>query len=141
MRLQTPEGLHKRVSVNANTAKQLNAPINNLIVSTKATQVSDALYSISDHIAPGARIILLLNGMGYQQAVLEEYANCRLFAAVTTDGAWLRKPFDVVQAVAVITNTTDKCALAPELLKADDRIRYRAAADKPQVVIAVVKPG
>ncbi len=103
LRLQTPEGLQKRVSVNANTATQLHAPINNLIVSTKATQVSHALHSISDHIAPDARIILLLNGMGFQQAVVEEYASCGVFAGVTTDGAWLRKPFDVVQAGKGVT--------------------------------------
>ncbi len=98
LRLHTPDGLRTSVVVDASTTKQLLTPIHNLIVSTKATQVLKALHSISGHIVPGARIILLLNGMGFQQAVVEGYASCKVFAGVTTDGAWLKQPFEVVQA-------------------------------------------
>lgn len=98
LRLQTAEGLHKKVTVKASTAVRLRSPVNNLIVCTKAAQVMAALRSVSENIAPNARIILLLNGMGFQQTVVEEYASCAVFAGVTTDGAWLNKPFNVVQA-------------------------------------------
>lgn len=101
--LKTQQGSRKSVTVNASSARELVAPINNLIVSTKANQVLDAAQSIADHIAPGARIVLLLNGMGFQQAVIAKFSNCQVFAGVTTDGAWLKQPFDVVQAGKGVT--------------------------------------
>lgn len=103
VRLTTTDGEHKRVAVSATTAGEYAAPVRNLIVSTKATQVLDALDAVSDHIIAGARIILLLNGMGYQRVLLERFSSCKVFAAVTTDGAWLEKPFCVVHAGRGVT--------------------------------------
>ncbi|MGI9293174.1 MAG: 2-dehydropantoate 2-reductase, partial [Pseudomonadales bacterium] len=122
--LQPPRGARKNVAVNASTATELVSPINNLIVSTKATQVLDALHSVDHCIAPGARIILLLNGMGFQHAVIEKFSNCKVFAGVTTDGAWLKRPFAVVQAgkgmttlgaLSTTASTEDAVALLHDL--------------------------
>lgn len=63
-------------------------PIRHLLVTTKAYDTLRAVEAIQSRLQPGAEIVLLQNGMGQQQALLEQLADIRLWAATTTAAAW-----------------------------------------------------
>ncbi|MFM7272842.1 MAG: ketopantoate reductase family protein, partial [Gammaproteobacteria bacterium] len=65
---------------------------------TKAIDAERAVAGVSSRLAPGAAVVLLQNGMGFQEAVRQLAPHARLFCAVTTEGAWLEEPFRVRHA-------------------------------------------
>lgn len=73
-------------------------PIDRLLLTTKAYDVLEALHGVAQQLQPGARIVLLHNGMGPQQQVSGLYPAQQVWAATSTDGAWLREPFHTVWA-------------------------------------------
>lgn len=73
-------------------------PIHRLLVCTKAIDVEQALRSVADRLAPKAAVVLLQNGMGFQEAVRQRAPQARIFCAVTTEGAYLEAPFTVRHA-------------------------------------------
>ena len=73
-------------------------PIHRLLVCTKAIDVEHAVASVAARLSPGAAVVLLQNGMGFQEAVRQLAPHARLFCAVTTEGAWLEEPFRVRHA-------------------------------------------
>lgn len=68
------------------------APIQHLLVTTKAYDTLTALHAIQPRLQPGSQIVLLQNGMGQQEAALELLPDCSLWAATTTAGAWREPP-------------------------------------------------
>lgn len=68
------------------------APIQHLLVTTKAYDTLTALHAIQHRLQPGSQIVLLQNGMGQQEAALELLPDCRFWAATTTAGAWREPP-------------------------------------------------
>lgn len=64
-------------------------PVRHLLVATKAYDTLTAVQAIQPRLAPGAEIVLLQNGMGQHQQLLEQLDNIQLWAATTTAGAWL----------------------------------------------------
>lgn len=72
--------------------------IHRLLVCTKAIDAERAVAGVSSRLAPGAAVVLLQNGMGFQEAVRQLAPHARLFCAVTTEGAWLEAPFRVRHA-------------------------------------------
>ncbi len=72
--------------------------IEHLLVTTKAYDSHTAVYPLQHRLLPDAQVILLQNGMGSQQAVQAALTTQPVMAGTTTNGAWLRQPFHVVQA-------------------------------------------
>ena len=69
-----------------------------LMVTTKAHQTLDALDQSSARLDAHSRLLLLQNGMGVAERILERFPTAPLFCGVTTDGAWCPEPFAVVHA-------------------------------------------
>lgn len=66
----------------------ITAPIQRLIVATKAGDTLQAVRDIAPMLAKNAVILLLQNGMGSQEAVHSLLKGCNVWAGTTTDGAW-----------------------------------------------------
>ncbi|GAA0689686.1 putative 2-dehydropantoate 2-reductase [Marinobacterium maritimum] len=64
-------------------------PIRHLLVATKAYDTLSAVEAIQPRLHDDTEIVLLQNGMGQQEQLLERLGNVRLWAATTTAGAWL----------------------------------------------------
>lgn len=74
------------------------APIENLLVTTKAYDVAAALASVQHRFTNHSQLVLMHNGMGPQQAAHQQFSTLPVWAASTTDGAWQRAPGHVVFA-------------------------------------------
>lgn len=74
------------------------SPIHRLLVCTKATDVEQALGGVAHRLAPGAAVVLLQNGMGFQETARGIARDAEVFCAVTTEGAYLEAPFTVRHA-------------------------------------------
>jgi 2-dehydropantoate 2-reductase len=87
-----------------------SGPIGTLLLCTKAYDSESALDSVWHRLSPDSRILVLQNGLGSQQQVLARAGAARVLLGSTTDGAYLRKPFEVVHAGRGETaiGTTDK---------------------------------
>jgi 2-dehydropantoate 2-reductase len=73
-------------------------PIHQLLVTTKAPDVTNALASIRHRLIPGARLLFLHNGMGPQQMALEQYPEQQIFWGSVTHGAYFKNPSTLVHA-------------------------------------------
>ena len=67
-------------------------------MTTKSFATLDALERVQRWFSPSTVIVLLQNGIGMQQQVVESYPGLAVIAGVTTDGAYRRGPFQVVHA-------------------------------------------
>lgn len=85
-------------TIGAKTSEQIRKPISHLLVCTKAHQALTAVQNITKYLAPDSKVLLMQNGMGSQQAVRNLLNKQQVFCAVTTDGAWQEKPYQVVHA-------------------------------------------
>lgn len=74
------------------------APIDRLLVCTKAYDVAEALGGIARRLSASARVVLLQNGMGFHHAARDLLGDGRLFCGVSTEGAWCPAPFHVRHA-------------------------------------------
>ena len=84
----------------------VNSPlhaIENLILATKAGGVEPAIHELTPFIKPRTRIVMLQNGMGTQQHVVEQFPDNPAWAASVTDGAWLKATLNVQHAGYGIT--------------------------------------
>ncbi len=73
-------------------------PIEQLLLCTKAYDSMAALASVEHRLNANSRILVLLNGMGSQQQITQQAGAERVLIGSTTDGAYLRAPFEVVHA-------------------------------------------
>lgn len=89
---------HERVSACTVEARTETGPIARLLVCTKAAAVLPALRGVAGRIAPGAAVVLLQNGMGFQQQAASLLPRARLYCAVSTEGAWREGPMRVRHA-------------------------------------------
>ena len=80
------------------TASSATEPIHRLFVATKAFAVLDAMESVTDRLRTDTQVVLIQNGLGFHETVAERFPELALFCAVSTEGAWLRKPAHVVHA-------------------------------------------
>jgi 2-dehydropantoate 2-reductase len=69
-----------------------------VLVCTKAGDVQQAVGALIPRLGAGCAVVLLQNGMGFQQAVAQALPGARVFAAATTEGAWREAPFRVHHA-------------------------------------------
>ena len=89
-------------SVEAETAAS-QTPIDQLLITTKSIDTQAALNSIRPRLLKSARIIVLQNGLGPQQWVCEQFPKADIVWGSTTDGAWLKAPFELIHAGQGIT--------------------------------------
>lgn len=99
----TDPKLTKKVEVSLSCPSQLRlekTAIKHLIIATKAYDAAEALNSIIDSMATDAKILSLSNGMGMHQAMLDIIAaqqlQCQLLLGITSDGALLQQPYQVI---------------------------------------------
>lgn len=76
------------------------APIQRLLLATKAYDAVAAARSLAGRLAPGAEVILLQNGLGSQDEVAALLPQARCIFASSTEGAFRRSDFHVVFAGA-----------------------------------------
>lgn len=77
------------------TSASVTREIQYLLLTTKAYQSLNAIESVALHLAEDATIVLLQNGMGQHQSIMQRLPNSHVLAATTTEGALLREPFAV----------------------------------------------
>ena len=74
-----------------------------LLVCTKATEVLQALEAVKHRLRADACVVLMQNGMGYQDKALATIAPARLFCALSTEGVLRIAPFEVRHTGAGLT--------------------------------------
>lgn len=79
-------------------AREACTPVARVLVCTKAGAVTEALGALRPRIAGGAAVVLMQNGMGFQDAAAALLPQARVYAALTTEGAWREAPFRVRHA-------------------------------------------
>ena len=62
--------------------------INFLLITTKAHQTQSAVLSIKQQIRPDAIIVLLQNGMGNGEWLVEQFPTAKIYLGTTTDGVF-----------------------------------------------------
>lgn len=90
-------------------------PISHLLITTKAYDTLTAIKSIADKLTSDAQVVVMQNGMGAQQETAAQLAPINVWAASTTDGAWLKAPFHVVFAGRGETKVGSLSKTAPPL--------------------------
>lgn len=84
--LRRDEQLHSRqFSVSAGTD---SSPISHLLVCTKAYDIVAAIAGVAHRLAPGTVVLLLANGMGFQQQIRARWPQLDCFSGSTTEGAF-----------------------------------------------------
>ncbi|UTW13979.1 ketopantoate reductase family protein [Marinobacterium rhizophilum] len=78
-------------------------PIEQLLICTKAYDSLAALESVWHRLNADSRILVLQNGLGSQQQIVARAGAARVLVGSTTDGAYLRAPFEVVYAGRGVT--------------------------------------
>ncbi len=84
--------------VPAELAGQSQAPIDNLLLATKAHQAAAALEGVSKRLTPATNIVLLQNGVRSQRQIAHDYGGQRVFCMSTSHGAYLDAPFQVIHS-------------------------------------------
>ncbi len=64
------------------------APIERLLVATKAHQAVPALAAVSQRLTPDSDLLLLVNGMGVAEQIQQRWPGLHLYCGTTTEGAW-----------------------------------------------------
>ncbi|UCJ16759.1 putative 2-dehydropantoate 2-reductase [Pseudomonas sp. MM211] len=75
-----------------------DAPIERLLLACKAYDAANAIERVAHRLAPGAEVILLQNGLGSQDEVLERLPGRRCLFASSTEGAFRDGDWRVVFA-------------------------------------------
>lgn len=97
------DNTEKQFSVSQVSADTVKAPIRQLILTVKAGEAINAINSIKHAIAHDAIILILLNGLGIQQEIVELLPGRKIWLGSTTDGAWKEKPLTVHHAGKGVT--------------------------------------
>lgn len=88
------KGTESELDIDSYTASHLK-DIKTLIVATKAYNALAAVQSVAHALGPDSKVLVLQNGMGSQQAIIEALPHLGVYAAVSTDGARRHRPFVV----------------------------------------------
>lgn len=80
------------------TAAAAATPIQQLLVTTKAYDVSGAIASVRHRLRPGASVVLLVNGLGFGEAAAQLAPAATLYQATTTEGVFRRSRWHACHA-------------------------------------------
>lgn len=93
------DGTCRRLPIPASTLA-MHRPIQRLLLACKAYDAAALAAQLATRLAPGAEVLLLQNGLGSQQAVAAALPGVRCIVVSSTEGAYRRDDFHVVQAGA-----------------------------------------
>ncbi|GGK80412.1 ketopantoate reductase family protein [Amphritea balenae] len=93
----TDDGQETRHKVDAQLASEAE-PVSNLLITTKSFASTAAFNSVKSRTSDSTRVLLLHNGMGPQQQLVEENPTLEVWAGSTTDGAYFSAPFILIRA-------------------------------------------
>ncbi len=106
-----PEGQHSQITelhiteegrthrlVTSLESTSASSTITHLLVTTKAGDVLPALKALQQRLMPNTIFVLLQNGMGSQQQVVEHFPENPVYAGSTTDGAWRERALHIHRA-------------------------------------------
>ena len=96
LRLQRGDSVH-RYPLNLQTADS-DGRIDYLLVCTKAGEVEAAVADLAPRLAKHATVVVLANGMGYQERLQRRWPAWRFTWGITTEGAWREAPLAVHHA-------------------------------------------
>ncbi|MCW8193701.1 2-dehydropantoate 2-reductase [Proteobacteria bacterium 005FR1] len=91
------------VTLPQQTTETLDAAIERVIVCTKAQDALAAVESVADYLTEGSGLLLMQNGMGSQEAIVDRFPGLSIHAASSTEGAYREPPDTVVHAGRGIT--------------------------------------
>lgn len=91
------DGKTEDVSVQASLAAAC-PNISHLLITTKAYDTLSAIAPLTGRLNADSSIVIMQNGMGAQQQAAQSLSPSNVWAASSTDGAWLKAPFHVVFA-------------------------------------------
>lgn len=106
------QGAPQRYAIAAETLDN-DAPIQRLLLASKAYDALDAAKRLAPRLAQDATVVLLQNGLGSQQAVADSLPRARCILASSTEGAFREADFRVVFAGQGFTWLGDPLASAP----------------------------
>ncbi|WP_263080543.1 2-dehydropantoate 2-reductase [Endozoicomonas sp. Mp262] len=98
LKLTAFSGIVTEHHLSITSAKAINTPIDRLIVCTKAQDAKKAVLPLKDQLTPASSLLLLQNGMGSQQEIVDLLPEQNIWAGSSTDGAFLTEPFKVCHA-------------------------------------------
>lgn len=70
------------------SASAEHSPVSHLLVCTKAQHIITAIEGVAHRLAPGSVLVLLANGLGYQQRVQARWPQLDVYCGSTTEGAF-----------------------------------------------------
>lgn len=100
------DGQEQRLPIAAQTLGTA-APIQRLLLACKAYDALAAVEAIAHRLTPATELLLLQNGLGSQQQVIERLPGARCILASSTEGAYRDGPFRVVFAGRGLTSLGD----------------------------------
>jgi 2-dehydropantoate 2-reductase len=106
--------------LDVSSVEDLATTIDCLLVTTKSFSTLEALRAVEYRFSSDTKILLLQNGMGFQQSVVRRYPELEVIGGITTDGAYRRSRFHVVHAGKGISRFG---ALSPVSEKTINRLR------------------
>jgi len=118
----------------------IKAPIQQLLITTKAQQTLTALQAIETHILPKASLVILQNGLGIAEQVQAQFPHANIYQASTTEGAYRPQPFAVVHAgrgQTLIGHANTK-GLTPQLSSIAKALSFSPLAVSPNSNIKAV---
>lgn len=92
------EGEHSQLITLPAQTPETDEPVQRLLVTCKAYDAEHAVAQIAGRLSPGAEVILLQNGLGSQQAVVDLVPQARCIFASSTEGAFRQSDWNVVFA-------------------------------------------
>jgi 2-dehydropantoate 2-reductase len=97
------QGSETAVALLQRAADRLDAPARRMIVCTKAQDALAAVESVADCLTADSALLLMQNGMGSQEAIVNRFPAISIHAASSTEGAYRESPDTVVHAGRGIT--------------------------------------
>lgn len=95
--VESAQGEASPFNMRATSTTQLNYPITNLLVTTKAFDTTEALRQVLPWLDNNSTICLLQNGIR-NHLDLQDMTGIRVLSMTTSHGAWLKRRFHVVHA-------------------------------------------
>ncbi|GFZ78986.1 putative 2-dehydropantoate 2-reductase [Pseudohongiella nitratireducens] len=127
--VESAQGEATPFNLKATSAAQLNYPVSNLLVTTKAFDTEEALRSVLPWLDHNSTICLLQNGIRNHLA-LQNMTGIRVLSMTTSHGAWLKHRFHVVHAGSGQTFFGPLQTVNPEYSRHLSRSTFPAALTK-----------